>query len=290
MGGGGGLGGIVSAVTNPIGTIANVVAPGSDVARLTGKYGAIAGPAGVLGQAAYNRANPQPRTGAVPGGGGVSTQVMPGSYQGQDYDELGRPILRNFDTQLGSNGLLKDQYMMKNNLNTQGLDQIRKEAMRDPGQQSRWAEIAKADAANTAAAQGAGQLAQAKSGLAMQGGLRSGARERLAQQGQIAGLQAKQNANMQVNMQDEQNRQKWLAMLPSQELGAAQFGSTIENQNIGRSLNEVQQGRDFDKYRYGQAMTAWGADKSSQAMRQAAEDAKSTSGLFGGGGFLGLGI
>ena len=288
MGGGGGLGGIVSAVTNPIGTIANAVAPGSDVARLTGKYGAIAGPAGILGQAAYNRANPQPRPGAVPGG--VSTQVMPGSYQGQDYDALGRPILRDFDTQLQPNGMLKDQYLMKNNLNTQGLEQIRNEALRSPGTQSRWAEIAKADAANTAAAQNAGQMAQARSGLAMQGGLRSGARERLAQQGQVAGLQAKQNANMQVNMQDEQNRQKWLAMLPSQELAAAQFGSTIENQNIGRSLNELQQGRDFDKYRYGQAMTAWGADKSSQAMRQAAEDAKSTSGLFGGGGFLGLGI
>jgi len=283
MGGGGGLGGIVNAVVNPIGT---------GVAQLTGNknLGNLAGGMGTVNAGLINKftGNQPQRPGAVPGS--VSTQVMPGSYQGQDYDEMGRPILRNFDSQLQPNGLLKDSYMMKNNLNTQGLDQIRKEALRDPGQQSRWAEIAKADAANTAAAQGAGQMAQARSGLAMQGGLRSGARERLAQQGQITGLQAKQNANMQVNMQDEQNRQKWLGMLPGQELAAAQFGSTIEDRNIGRSLSEVQQGRDFDKYRYGQAMTAWGADKSADAMRRSAEDAKSTSGLFGGGGFLGLGI
>lgn len=279
MGGGGGLGGIVNAVVNPVGTAVAQLTGNKNLGNLAGGMNTVS--AGLINK--YTGNQPQ-RPGAVPGS--VSTQVM----AGQDYDSLGRPILRDFDTQLGSNGMLKDQYMMKNNLNTQGLQQIRNEALRDPGTQSRWAEIAKADAANTAAAQNAGQMAQARSGLAMQGGLRSGARERLAQQGQLAGLQAKQNANMQVNMQDEQNRQKWLAMLPSQELGAAQFGSTIENQNIGRSLNELQQGRDFDKYRYGQAMTAWGADKSSQAMRQAAEDAKSTSGLFGGGGFLGLGI
>lgn len=290
MGGGGGIiGDVVSAVTNPVGTIANVVAPGSDIAKAAGKYGGLMGPGGVLGQAAYNRVNapPKPKLGGA-GAGGVSTQVQP--YQGVDYDEYGRPILRDFDSQLGAGGAIKDVYQLKNTLNTQGLEAMRGEALRNPGQMSRWAEMAKADAANQAAQQQAGQLAQAKSGLAMQGGLRSGARERLAQQGQLAGLQARQNANMQVNMQDEQNRQKWLAMLPQQELAAAQYSSTLEDKNVGRALEELRQGRAFDATRYSEAMKAWAADKSSAAMRQAAEDAKSTSGLFGGGGFLGLGI
>ena len=213
-----------------------------------------------------------------------STQPVP-------MDAQGRPLAPEFQT-VGNKdtGLLRDEYNLQNNLNTQVLDQARQEALRDPGTMSRWGQLALTQAQNQNAAQNAGQLQQAQNQLAMQGGLRTGARERLASQGMQQQLRGNQAALGNIQMQDELNRQKWMQMMPGMELQAAQYDTTIQDRNIGRALDELRQGRDFDKYRYGQAMAAWGADKSSEAMRRAAEDAKSTSGLFGGGGFLGLGF
>lgn len=278
MGGGGGiLGDVARVVTNPV---------GETVRRVTGNN-ALAAAANPVG-AVINRLISGPiKRGAVGGGDMVSSMPYRG---GGEYDEYGRPILRDFDSQLTGTGALKDVYQMQNTLDRRALEAGRTEALRDPGQMSKWGQMALAQAQNQNAAQSAGQLQQAQNQLAMQGGLRTGARERLASQGMQQQLRGNQAALGNVQMQDEQNRQRWLQMMPGMELQAAQYDTTIQDRNIGRSLDELRQGRDFDKYRYGQAMTAWGADKSSEAMRRAAEDAKSTSGLFGGGGFLGLGI
>ncbi len=278
MGGGGGiLGDVARVVTNPVGEATRRITGNNTLATIASPGGAVA-----------NRliSGPIKRPGAA--GGGDIVNSMP--YTGMDYDSQGRPILRDFDSQLTGTGALKDAYQMQNTLDKRGLEAVRTEALRDPGTMSKWGQMALSQGRDQAAQMAAGQQAQAQNQLAMQGGLRSGARERLASQGMQQQLRSGQQTLGNIQMQDEQNRQKWLGMLPGQEIAAAQFGSTIQDRNIGRSLDELRQGRDFDKYRYGQAMTAWGADKSSEAMRRAAEDAKSTSGLFGGGGFLGLGI
>lgn len=279
MGGGGGvLGDVAKAVTNPVGEV---------VRRVTGndRLATVADPMGAV----TNRLITGPIKRGGQGGGDIVTS-MPYTGAGGQYDEYGRPILRDFDSQLTNSGMIKDVYQMQNTMDKRALGAARQEALRDPGTMSRWGQMALTQAQNQNAAQNAGQLQQAQNQLAMQGGLRTGARERLASQGMQQQLRGNQSALGNIQMQDELNRQKWLQMMPGMELQAAQYDTTIQDRNIGRSLDELRQGRDFDKYRYGQAMTAWGADKSSEAMRRAAEDAKSTSGLFGGGGFLGLGF
>jgi hypothetical protein len=279
MGGGGGfLGDVVKVATNPVGEITK---------RVTGSsgLGAAVDPIGALVGRGVNRVTGG--AGKSGGDGMVSTMPFGG---GGEYDEFGRPILKDFNSQLTSTGALKDVYQMQNTLDKRGLQAVRDEALRAPGGMSKWGQMALSQAQNQNALAAAGQRQQAQNQLAMQGGLRSGARERLAAQGMQQQLKGTQGALGNIQMQDEQNRQKWLGMLPGQELASAQYESTIQDRNIGRSLDELRKGRDYDKYRYGQAMNAWGADKSSDAMRRAAEEAKSTSGLFGGGGFLGLGF
>lgn len=266
---------VVKVVSNPVGEV---------VRRVTGndRLAAIANPAGAITQRII--------TGGPSKGAQEGSMVSAMPYTGMDTDEYGRPILKDFNSQLMGDGTLKPQYQMTNTLDRRGLEAMRGEALRNPGTMSKWGQMALTQAQNQNAASMAGQQQQATNQLAMQGGLRSGARERLASQGMQQQLRGNQSALGNIQMQDEQNRQKWLGMLPQQEIAASQFDTTIQDRNIGRSLDELRQGRDYDKYRYGQAMTAWGADKSAEAMRRAAEDARSTSGLFGGGGFLGLGI
>jgi len=205
-------------------------------------------------------------------------------------DAQGRPLAPEFrtvgDTQTG---LLSDEYNLRNNLNTQALDQARREALRDPGTMSRWGQMALTQAQNQNAAQGAGQLQQAQNQLAMSGGLRSGARERLAASGMQQQLRGNQQALGNIQMQDEQNRQKWMQMVPGMDLQAAQFGSTLQDKNISRALTEINAGRAMQQQQYNEGMRAWGADKTANAMQRAADQAENTGGLFGGGGFLGTG-
>jgi hypothetical protein len=174
-------------------------------------------------------------------------------------------------------GLLRGEYNLQNNLNTQVLDQARQEALRDPGTMSRWGQLALSQAQNQNAAAGAGQLQQAQNQLAMSGGLRSGARERLASQGMQSQLRGNQQALGNIQMQDEANRQKWMQMMPGMDLQAAQYGSTLQDKNISRALTEINAGRAMQQQQYNEGMRAWGADKTAQA---AARAGGSSSGLF----------
>jgi hypothetical protein len=78
-------------------------------------------------------------------------------------------------------------------------------------------------------------------------------------------------------MQDEQNRQKWLGMLPGMDLQAAQYNTGLQDKNISRALTEVNAGRAMQQNQYNEAMRAWGADKTAQAARAANS---SSSGIF----------
>lgn len=200
-----------------------------------------------------------------------STQPVP-------MDAQGRPLAPEFRT-VGDaqTGLLRGEYNLQNNLNTQVLDQARQEALRNPGTMSRWGQMALTQAQNQNAAQNAGQLQQAQNQLAMQGGLRSGARDRLAAQGMQQQLRGNQSALGNIQMQDELNRQKWMQMMPGMDLQAAQYGSTLQDKNISRALTEVNAGRGMQQQQYNEAMRAWAADKTAQAARAAGG---SSSGIF----------
>jgi hypothetical protein len=119
-------------------------------------------------------------------------------------------------------------------LDTRGLDKFRTEALRDPAIQSAWAKMAsnkqgleESAARGIAAQQSAGSQAQARSALAMRGGLSGGSRERLASQGMTDQLMAGQKvgaegrmARANIALQDEQKRMQALSQLPGMEIQA----------------------------------------------------------------------
>jgi hypothetical protein len=172
----------------------------------------------------------------------------------------GRPLLAEFQT-VGDTqtGLLKSPYNLQQNLDMRGMEALRGEALRDPNQMSRWGQLALSQQQNQGANQMAGSLSQARNQLAMQGGLRSGARERLASQGMRQQMLGNQGALSQIQMADEQNRQKALAGLPGQEIQTAQYQSGISDKNISRALNEIFQGRQNQQGSYNEAMKGWGS-------------------------------
>lgn len=198
-------------------------------------------------------------------------------------DAQGRPLATEFNT-IGdvSTGLLKDQYNVKNTLDPRGMEAARTEAYRDPATMSRWGQMALSQAQNQNAAQNMGQQSQARNQLAMQGGLRSGARERLASQGMQNQLRGNQGALGSIQMQDEQNRQRWLGQMPGLELQNAQYGAGIQDKNIGRAIGEIQTGRALQQQQYDEAMRGWAAGKSADASRGGSEGGGFLSNLFGG--------
>jgi hypothetical protein len=185
-------------------------------------------------------------------------------------DPSGRPMTPKFNT-IGDDttGLLKSPYNITNNLDTRALEAGRAEALRDPSQMSRWGQMALAQGQNQNAAMAASQLSQGTSNLAMQGGLRSGARERLQAMGNQNRLLSNQNVLQNVNMQDEQNRMKWLQMQPGAELMSAQYGSNIQDKNISRAIGEIGQGRELQQRQYDEMMRGWAAAQTANAAANA---------------------
>ena len=161
MGGGGGLGGIVGGITKDLGI-------GGDVGKALNGAGNIAG----------RVFDPLNLTGALLGNGGgqqVNSQGFPMAPQ---------PGMTPFTSQRNEDGTIKDVYQTKDTYDPRAINSMREDALRTPGQMSRWGQMAQSQAGNQIAKQQSGQLATATGNLAMQGGLRSGARERLQQQSQ----------------------------------------------------------------------------------------------------------
>lgn len=119
-------------------------------------------------------------------------------------------------------------------LDKTGLNEIQNRALsKGP---SAWAQMAGQQAETQAqqqrsqAGQAAGQAqADARSGLAMRGGLSSGSRERLAASGANNQMNAMQNigaqaatAKQNIGLQDEQQKQQMLMQLPGMQLAALQ--------------------------------------------------------------------
>lgn len=231
--------------------------------------------------------------GQVPTGGIGKDQLPPRSPFDQAWSPNpvplgpdGRPLAPQFRT-VGnaSTGLLKDPYNIKNNMDPRAMEAARTEAYRDPGALSKWGQLALSDAQNQAASQSAGAQSQAQNQLAMSGGLRSGARERLASQGMRDRLSAGQGALSGVKMQDEMNRQKWLQMMPGLEQQTASFDQGVQDKNISRALQELNIGRAMQQGQFTEAMKAWAAEKMAQASRGGGDSGGFLSNFFSGLGF-----
>lgn len=184
-----------------------------------------------------------------------------------------RPDYPGYTPLLDPNGQLKSPYMLKgqgnvgftsnlseldkrlnaDQLNTQGLEEIRKRALSTGP--SEWANLMTQQqgleenkARQNAGEQEASARSEALSGLASKGGLSSGARERLATAGannyakslQDVGLQGQQQ-RLGIGVQDQANQLQLLQGLPGMEL--AKTGQDIQKTGMWSGLANDESGR-----------------------------------------------
>lgn len=176
----------------------------------------------------------------------------------------GKPIAKQFVSTIDPDtGLLKDAYNLKAPVNTGGLEALRGEALRTGP--SAWRTMEEASQRDKLAKSSAGQLAQAKNQMAMQGGLRGGSAERLAAQGMRQNLGGAQNISRDLAVADEQKRMQAVGQLPTAEINQATFDRGTGQYNIDKALSEVLQKRANDVNQYNQQMSAWGAERTAAA-------------------------
>lgn len=151
---------------------------------------------------------------------------------------------------------------------------------------SSWANLASASAnQNTklaqsqAAAQGAGQTAQAQAALASSGGLDSGARERLQRSGMKNAMDSQQKLagqnlqnQSQIGMNDEQNRISQLGQAASVQNTAnqGQFQqqnalNSLRSTDVMHQIGETQNQNLFNMNAYNQQMQAWAGQQQANA-------------------------
>ncbi len=122
----------------------------------------------------------------------------------------------------------------------------------------------------------AGQGATARSQLAQSGGLTGGAAERVATEGQKNYLNMSQGINqqkstneMQIGMNDQQNRLQELSQLPGMQLNNAQFQSGVSQFNTGAQMANNQALNAFNLGQYQTQMANYGAAQTAAAQAQA---------------------
>lgn len=191
----------------------------------------------------------------------ISPEYHPG------YDPLTMSNSRNVDSQLSQLGTHQG-----------GLDKFRQEATRSGP--SNWAGLAHAqqglatqNSLNKASQSAAGQTAGANSRLSMQGGESSGARERVARAGANNALDMSQGIrqsgdqnNMQIGINDEQNRISQLGQLPGMEnantasqLSLINQSQAAHQQDVSNLSTEAGARNSFNADKNKMQLGAWGA-------------------------------
>jgi len=183
----------------------------------------------------------------------------------------GAPDRPAWESLLGKDGLMRGNLQIKDQLNRGYLDQMRSDNLRAPGEQSQWRGLMEQNVqrqAGDASANAQAQTANAMSNMAMFGGIGSGSAERMAGRGAQQAALAQQNVlgqRLNLDVQDEQMRQQGLMNLGNAEMGAAQYGTGIQQANIGNTLNENLQKRDESINAYNEQMRAWAAERTAAA-------------------------
>lgn len=208
--------------------------------------------------------------------GGDTIKYDPGTIKPQDKYIPTYHGLLNSNGQLNNKFQLGDQGALK--YNQAGINAYQKEALRSPTQQSPWAALQnqqlnqqRTQSLDDAAQRSAGAQAQAVAQMQRIGGVSPGQRMQLAQQqfrnqalaGQkIAGADAANRLN--VNIQDEQNRQNMLGKAADMNFQQANianqdrsYATDVDKYNRGLAAADVQKHADFDQNRYNQSMQNW---------------------------------
>ena len=217
--------------------------------------------------------------GNLTGGGGSK---MP------SFDYSGAPVRPPYESMIDpSTGLLKQPYQIQGNINTQGQEALRNEALRTGP--SAWRTLSEQQDADKLAARQQSGLAQARSALAQTRGLSTGAAERLAGRSAVEGLRERQGLAGQYALADEAKRMDTLAALPGQELNLANFNRQTQGMNVQGALADINAKRQADMDAYLKNMEVWGGMKTAAAIPSG-----NGGGLFGsflggsgGGGIFG---
>lgn len=185
---------------------------------------------------------------------------------------------------LQNNKLRSD--LMLSGYDPRGIQAVRAEALRAPGQDSPWASMAlqrqgfeEQQALGNTAQQFAGQQAQAMAGLRGRGGLDRSAAMRMASRGAQQGALGMQGVRAQgiqqrsdVRLQDEQNRQDWLRGLAAQE-EAYQAPDRFNIQNtLGTLTGDAASRNQFNQTQYQQKMDIWNKMIDREAQRRAGHE------------------
>lgn len=120
-----------------------------------------------------------------------------------------------------------------------------------------------------AAAQSAGGLANARSQLAMRGGLRGGAAERLARGGASDLLGARQNVMSQGVINRANIGMQGAQMDTDVNKFNAGLGAEAQKFNISNALQDVANQNEWEKFKYGEQMKLKGAGMTGQAIKNA---------------------
>lgn len=220
-------------------------------------------------------------------------------------DTSGLDELRKQRPEFGSilqNGQLGDQYKLNAQpyvdqikgvqYDSSGLDALKSRALATG--QSPWAamqlqqnEMARQDNMGRAGAQAASGLAQARSGLAMRGGLSGGAGASLARQNMRDLMAARQGINRQdmqnqlaVGIKDQEMKDQFLSQLPGaqtqafnaqlgQAQSAAQMGRGADQFNLQNTLSEIANKRQFDMDAWMKNMEVAAAERQATATENA---------------------
>lgn len=208
------------------------------------------------------------------------------ALRGQEVDAEGRPVGKQFFSLIDpKTGLLYSQYQVApktlDDSKLAGYQAVKQRALSTGP--SAWAQLMlekqKAEelaARDAAARQAATQAAQARGQLAMRGGLRGGARERLAQYSMRDALAARQDVAKQgigsrfgILTEDESQRMKLLPQFAEQEGKLAEYNLGLTNNaqkyNIEQALKEKAARDEAEMQQYQERMKGWAAEKEAQA-------------------------
>lgn len=225
---------------------------------------------------------------------GAARGVFGGNNPSPYFADPGpKPDRPEFQTLIGDNDLLRKNLQLTDkgpiNQDKQVLEMLRGQALAGPGN-SAWEKMAmnrqalEESSLKDKALAGAGQAqASARSGLAMRGGLESGARERLALQGQNNLMTQMQDvsasgarARADIGLEAEKQRQGLAQQLPGMELQAIQpdlqnrqYSTEVQKYNIDQAVNEKRAKDMADMAAYQEQMKAWAAAQTGNAMASA---------------------
>ena len=169
----------------------------------------------------------------------------------------------------------------RDNLNRAPLNQYTRESLRTgPSRNALLAMEGNREAtalgATNARKLAAGTTAEARSQLAMKGGLSGGAAERLAKTGRDNAANMTQQANaagnlgrINIGMEDEKNRIDMLGKAPGMNLAAAQYDQTNLNNKYNLLSGENTKLNAFNLGRYDTQMKTWASGKQAEATQNA---------------------